>query len=799
MAAHEQRILFVDAYDSFAHNIVGLLQQETKAQISLIRLDSDIEAVFGKPLREVIESYDAIVLGPGPGNPNNAADTGIFYDVYDICQQTGTPVLGVCLGFQALCVKYGLPIGSMRFPCHGQPKQIFYYEQGEPANGDKDIFEDVDRSNIWATCYNSLCLFLENGPQTPTPEDNFRILGIDYENVVQAIKHTKFPFWGFQYHPESCKSNEGCHKLINNWWKVAQWVNSQPKRAEYMLKIAKVNQPKVDVSLGSIKKVDFRSQATREAIAQHLAQAAATTGNTVCWKKIPATCTRTQLSDLCHDLAEKKHIIMLESTRLGRFSVYAVMCGDPLTKGMARSNGSWHAIYSGDHVFSVESSDKEKNFSIAAGREDVYAGLKTLMTSKAATGGSDEIPFWGGFMGFMSYEHGLEGLEVKSRGPKHQPTPEMNLAWVERSLVHDNETNSIFIQSIKTDDDKFVTDMTALLSDKTNSWARTDAMLEKNSANLQRILNTATIGLPDKDFYFTNYEKCQKALHSGNSYELCLTTEATITIPKITPADAMSTVASYDFELYKNLHKSNPVPYGGFVRFPGITILGTSPEQYICWDRDGIMDMIPMKGTVKRGPDMTYEKACEILETPKEVGENLMIADLIRHDLYNTVGHENGAKVDVYKLCEVIEHETTYQSVSHLRAYAPVNNEATALDKTKKVMHYGLQALRQTMPPGSMTGAPKKRSCDILADMEGRHRGLYSGVLGFLDVGGAGSWNVCIRTAYKTDEESKAIKGDKWILGAGGAITVLSTCEGEWEEMMVKVGSVLEGFKHVNA
>lgn len=98
----------------------------------------------------------------------------------------------------------------------------------------------------------------------------------------------------------------------------------------------------------------------------------------------------------------------------------------------------------------------------------------------------------------------------------------------------------------------------------------------------------------------------------------------------------------------------------------------------------------------------------------------------------------------------------------------------------------GMSVLAASLPPGSMTGAPKKRSCELLKDIEGgKPRGLYSGVVGFLDVGGGGDFSVVIRTAFKWDDE-----GDLWRVGAGGAITALSEAGSEWEEMITKRESV---------
>lgn len=100
----------------------------------------------------------------------------------------------------------------------------------------------------------------------------------------------------------------------------------------------------------------------------------------------------------------------------------------------------------------------------------------------------------------------------------------------------------------------------------------------------------------------------------------------------------------------------------------------------------------------------------------------------------------------------------------------------------------GISVLAASLPPGSMTGAPKKRSCDLLKTTEDEEpRGLYSGVVGYFDVGGGGDFSVVIRSAFKW-------QGEDWCVGAGGAVTSLSDPEAEWQEMLAKRENVLRAF-----
>jgi para-aminobenzoate synthetase len=205
-----------------------------------------------------------------------------------------------------------------------------------------------------------------------------------------------------------------------------------------------------------------------------------------------------------------------------------------------------------------------------------------------------------------------------------------------------------------------------------------------------------------------------------------------------------------------------------------------------------------MKGTVKKSPSMTLARARSILESRKEIAENLMIADLIRHDMHGVVGSGN---VSVEKLMLVEEHARVYQMVTVIKGSIPPSPQLpTSPLSNKKERNVGVKMLQSTLSPGSMTGAPKKRSIELLDSIENRNRGVYAGVLGYLDIGGGGDWSVIIRSAFKYPRMEPLTpdgkrKDDVWKVGAGGAVTCLSEVEGEWDEMRAKLDTVLGVFR----
>lgn len=199
-----------------------------------------------------------------------------------------------------------------------------------------------------------------------------------------------------------------------------------------------------------------------------------------------------------------------------------------------------------------------------------------------------------------------------------------------------------------------------------------------------------------------------------------------------------------------------------------------------------------MKGTVKKTAEInTLAQAEELLKVEKEQAENLMIVDLVRHDLHGIVGAGN---VNVPKLMVVEEYRSVFQMISVVEGQIPDFTHQLKKNKAveaKKERYTGIDVLAASLPPGSMTGAPKKRSCEILQDIEGHlPRSMYSGVVGYMDVGGRGDFSVVIRSLFRWDDEV-VVKGgeehDIWHIGAGGAVTSLSTPSGEREEMETKL------------
>jgi para-aminobenzoate synthetase len=201
-----------------------------------------------------------------------------------------------------------------------------------------------------------------------------------------------------------------------------------------------------------------------------------------------------------------------------------------------------------------------------------------------------------------------------------------------------------------------------------------------------------------------------------------------------------------------------------------MSVLSSSPERFLRVDRDRAVESRPMKGTAARAahPIEDAFRAAELRRDAKTRAENLMIADLVRNDLGRVC--ELGT-VEVPGLMVVESHATVHQMITIVRGR--LRPDADALD-----------CVRAAFPAGSMSGAPKLRTLEIIDRLEGRPRGVYSGTLGFLSVNGTADLSIVIRTLVASP--------DGLTVGAGGAIVAASDPEDELAEMLLKARPLLE-------
>lgn len=222
---------------------------------------------------------------------------------------------------------------------------------------------------------------------------------------------------------------------------------------------------------------------------------------------------------------------------------------------------------------------------------------------------------------------------------------------------------------------------------------------------------------------------------------------------------------------YFKLNNITGAPFSAYVAFDQFRVLCGSPERYIRKKQDQLISQ-PIKGTSKRGrtPEEDELFKRELAANPKEQSENVMIVDLVRNDL-SKIAQTSSVQVD--ELFGVYTFNTVHQMISTISC------------KLKPEANF-TEILKATYPMGSMTGAPKKSAVELIEKHENFRRGLYSGSIGYIAPNGDFDFNVVIRTLIY-NQDTKYLS-----CAVGGAITIQSTPEAEYEECNVKVKTILD-------
>lgn len=356
-----------------------------------------------------------------------------------------------------------------------------------------------------------------------------------------------------------------------------------------------------------------------------------------------------------------------------------------------------------------------------------------------------------------------------------------------------------------------------------------------------------------KELYTENISKCHEYIRLGESYELCLTNQMELDTSKIrTARNALQAssgnvinngscnektslvgkliqktrltntkdplfLESHDYFavdpyiVYKELRKSNPAPFAAFLRFDplgkmpiggktrakslspysgnlatkiSLAVCSSSPERFLSLTANGTLESKPIKGTCPRGIGNKHDEelATALQRSEKNIAENLMIVDLIRNDFG--------------RVCKV--GSISVPRFGALESFSSVHQLVSTIQGELKNGYSAIDALIAAFPGGSMTGAPKKRTMELLHDLEERKpRGPYSGCIGYISPNNAMDMNIVIRTAVLSPCPALNSSGLKINVGAGGAITALSDKDDEYEEMLLKTRAVIRAVTRV--
>ena len=394
-----------------------------------------------------------------------------------------------------------------------------------------------------------------------------------------------------------------------------------------------------------------------------------------------------------------------------------------------------------------------------------WDALDTALASVPAPDNIAELPegLRGGYVGYFGYE-ARAALHPGRIGytPRHTAqTPDSLWMPAVRYLAYEHETHRAWLLGDKPWFEEIEPRLRELVRD---SWREIPGdNAHDGDKPLSQHVEHLLFEAPDCESYCADIERAQWHIYEGNSYEVCLSAESTARVEHPLTPDQL-------FELYRTQRKHNPAPYAAYLRCGDFSVLSSSPERFLMVDTHGNAETKPIKGTCPRGanPQEDAAAAHRLRHDTKTRAENLMIVDLLRNDL-STVS--DPASVQVPVLMGVESYATVHQLVSTVTAR--LKPEISAM-----------YASAACFPGGSMTGAPKPSTMNIIEDLEARPRGVYSGALGFFSADGGANLSIVIRTLVAHDNGLIT-------LAAGGAIVADSDPNAEYEEMLTKLRAAL--------
>lgn len=368
------------------------------------------------------------------------------------------------------------------------------------------------------------------------------------------------------------------------------------------------------------------------------------------------------------------------------------------------------------------------------------------------------VPFVGGAVGYFSYDLGRFIESIPDTAVDDLQLPECYVAFYDAVVAYDHLEGKTYVVSTgfpELDETARLQHAEERLKDLRNHVLLSPPPQETKEALAGK--NAKLKANFTHDNYLKAVETAREYICAGDIFQVNLSQRF----------EAAMDVSPY--ELYKRLRKINPAPFANYFGFDGVTIVGASPERFLKLRGDRV-ETRPIKGTRPRGrtPQEDDELARSLLASVKDRAENVMIVDLERNDIGRVCRY---GTVRVTELA-ILE---TYPTVFHLTSTV-VGQLREGSDR--------IDLLKATFPGGSITGAPKVRSMEIIDQLEPTRRSVYTGSLGYLSFNGDMDLDIVIRTII--------VKDGKAYFQVGGAITYDSDPEAEYIETLDKGRAMMQ-------
>jgi anthranilate synthase component 1 len=392
--------------------------------------------------------------------------------------------------------------------------------------------------------------------------------------------------------------------------------------------------------------------------------------------------------------------------------------------------------------------------------EDPLKLLQSILSEFAADYRNERLPFpfTGGLVGFMGYgaTQYFESIPQQTHAP--YDAPEAAYGLYDSVIVFDHQYRKLTVVSRRGEDHA-----REVLDAVLNGPSLNPISVAEGTLPDAKVYDDVAANMPKQKF-LDMVHRSQEYINEGQVFQIVVSQRF------------QTPVSCPPLNVYRILQSINPSPYAYFLKMPGFSYIGSSPETFVRCN-NGVVMLRAIAGTRPRGATEQEDNllAIELKNNEKEMAEHRMLVDLGRNDLGRV------SKVGSIRVGEIAEL-VRYRHVMHLATEitGQLRDDKTCFD-----------AFRGCFPRGTVSGAPKVRAMQLLAQMEPEQRGLYSGVVGYFDFDGNMDGAIAIR--------STIIKDGVAHVNAGAGVVLDSDPEGEYEETRNKAKSVLKAVKLAEA
>jgi len=414
-----------------------------------------------------------------------------------------------------------------------------------------------------------------------------------------------------------------------------------------------------------------------------------------------------------------------------------------LNSNVNKYNDQRYDILSSNPVNKIVLNSENQNSDIT--KDNIFTLLeKSISVNKCET--NDDVPFCGGAIGFISYDFGNAIHNIKIKKNKEFDYPLVAFGIYDWCITYDYLKEKSFILYYEKNN----------IIDKIINYKNVRDKIKKSKTYKS---TTSCESNMNYDLYKSKISKISNYIKSGDCYQVNFAQRFSLGYE------------GDEYSMYKTLNNSFGSPYSAFINYPFGNILSFSPERFLSI-KNNIVETKPIKGTRPRSDDEITDKKNidELKLSEKDRAENLMIVDLLRNDL--GMNCKSGS-INVDKLFEI----ETFANVHHLVSTisGEIHNESSIY-----------KLIRDAFPGGSITGAPKLRSMEIIEELEPDNRSIYCGSIGYIGFDQKTDLNISIRSML-------AVNNKLYFWGGGGIVND-SDVRSEYNESIAKVKPLLDTF-----